>query len=627
MNRTHSTATRWAILIGVGGLRGYENQNRSVKGAIGDVMAMKNYLKTYLAPVQVRTLTTQRLDQDQPRIEASLQDAPTYDNVINQLQEVIKHGQRGDYVYIHFSGHGTNNQGSLALVLYEAKLANSRLLYGIVLRSAINRMVSAGMLVTLVLDCCFSGNVLRNGHLQPSGIRYIEYDTTMDLCSDHIDPFAEECTRSSSLTLVKGAEAGQRLLDPTGYSVLSACDSHEEAGEVILPDGANRGALSYFLLDSLTILRNRGVEVSHHSLHQHVRGNFHARHGSQTPMLYGSNGLSFFNDLARRSFITFVSAHRDNMDNLVLDAGEVNGVHVGDEYALYDFAAPETSIAIRKEAHIKAKVVTVDHFASKLCIDDCSEDQKVAQGWTCKAKMLTTLSPHPVRMMLIRGAPNARDLLDEAKKIPFLHLVLQDDQDRGDGSESDPRERAVFQVTARGDCTYEVLDQRAEKVENFPVINTSASGANQALLKALGHIAAFKFYERIENLNPDPQFEASFSLACPDQTPDSNGIYKMKHHECFKLHFKNLGTVPKYVAVMDFDCSWEISNPILCGGEGYSLTILPKGSNESGEKEIPLRMEVPSDLLDRGRRHANDVRYSPSSAMMSYEGTETELNA
>ncbi|KAJ4313172.1 hypothetical protein N0V84_009551 [Fusarium piperis] len=239
------------------------------------------------------------------------------------------------------------------------------------------------------------------------------------------------------------------------------------------------------------------------------------------------------------------------MNDLVLDAGEVNGVHVGDEYALYAFTALETSIGIRKESYIKARAVTVNHFTSKLCIDNCSEDQKVSKGSAWKAKMLTTLSPHLVRMMLIRGAPHARDLLDEAKKIPFLHLVLQDDQDRHDGSESDPRERAVFQVTTRDDCTYEVLDQRAEKVKNFPVINTSDPDAKEALLKALGHIAAFKFFERIENLNPDPRFEASFSLTCLNQAPGPDGTYKIKHNDPFKLHLKNLDMTPKYVAIVE----------------------------------------------------------------------------
>ncbi|RSL41577.1 hypothetical protein CEP54_015775 [Fusarium duplospermum] len=505
MDQKISKASHWAILIGVGGLRGYENQNRSVKGAVADVMAMKKYLETSSVPVHICTLTTERLGQDKTPTNASLQNAPTYRNVTEQLWEVIEHGQRGDYVYIHFSGHGTNKQGALALVLYEAKLANSKLLYTKILRSAIDRMVSAGMLVTLALDCCFSGNVLRNGHLQPSGIRYIEYNTTMDILSDHIDPFAEKGTRSSSLTLAKGEEPGQRLLDPAGYSVLAACDSHEEASEVTLPDGSNRGALSYFLLDSLTALRNKGVEVSHHSLHQHVRGNFHARHGSQTPMLYGRNGLSFFNNITPGMSMAFVSVHRDIVNDLVLDAGEVNGVHVGDEYALYAFTALETPIGIRKEAHIKARVTTVNHFTSTLCIDNFSEEQKVPKGSTWKAKMLTTLSSHVVCMMLIRDVPNARDLLDEAKKIPYLHLVLQDGQDHRDGSESDPCERATFQVTARDNNIYEVLDQRAEKVKNFPVINTSDSDAKETLLKTLGHIAAFKFFEQIENLNPDPQ--------------------------------------------------------------------------------------------------------------------------
>ncbi|KAF5012642.1 hypothetical protein FDECE_1273 [Fusarium decemcellulare] len=607
MSLNSSKVSRWAILIGVGGLRGHENQNRSVKGAVGDIIAMKKYLDTCSTPIQVRTLTTQCLDQGQHPTEALLQDAPTRGNVTGQLKHVIEHGHCGDHVYIHFSGHGTSKQGSLALVLYEPELASCTLLYGAHLRTAINLMVSKGMLVTLVLDCCFSGSVLRNGYLEPLAIRYIEYDTTMDTCFDHIDPFAEVDVRSTSLALPKGGGSGQRLLDPAGYSVLSACDLHEAASEVTLPDGSSRGALSYFLLDSLTALRNRGVEVSHHSLHQYIRGSFHARHSSQTPMLYGGSGLSFFNDLTPRRSIAFVSAHRDIDSHLVLDAGEVHGVHIGNEYALYAFTAPENSTHRRKEAHVKAIVDKVNHFTSELRIANPSEDEQVTKGSTWKAEMLTTLSPSPVRMMLMQDVPNAYVLSQEANDIPFLHLVLQDDQTQHHGSEKHSHEEAIFHVVARDGPTYEVLDQRAEKIENFPPINSSDPDAIGALLKALGHIAAYKFFERIENLNPDPGFERSFSLICRDKTPGPGGIYTIEHGEPFELQFKNLDTVPKYLAVLDFDCSWEVSNPIFCGGEGYGLTIGPKDNWNSGEKAIPLKMVVPSEVLDRGQQHVDDT--------------------
>lgn len=425
---------------------------------------------------------------------------------------MIAYGSPNDYVYIHFSGHGIRmKDGSLALVFFDAGPLGSKYLYGLILRSVINNMVEKGMLVTIVLDCCFSGSVLRTGRLQRSAIRYLEYDTAVDDGSDHRNPFV--IRGGASFVLPRGQGPGERLLDPAGYTVLSACESHEEASEIVLENGNRRGALSYFLLDSLVALKKRRVQVSHQSLHQHLRASFHARYAHQTPMLFGRNGISFFDTLTYNGPTTLVTAYKDLQKGLMLDAGEAHGVHDNDEYALYPFTAPEKAPELDRQSHIQTRVITVHQLTSHLAIINDSDKGKVQDGSTWKARPLTSVSPNLPQVLLKQGILSSGELVGAARASPFLKVITESDQNRDDKPRDHLSAEAVIQVAVKDDSIYEVQDERGVNIPNFPTFHIHEIRANQNLLKALEHIATYKFMEKIENRIPNPEFEKSFSLS------------------------------------------------------------------------------------------------------------------
>lgn len=86
----------------------------------------------------------------------------------------------GDFVYIHYSGHGTRLPSGLALVLLSEDGRGSRYLRGRNLASDLHNMVKKGLRVTLVLDCCFSGSVVRNSDWHGFEVRCIDYNPTVD---------------------------------------------------------------------------------------------------------------------------------------------------------------------------------------------------------------------------------------------------------------------------------------------------------------------------------------------------------------------------------------------------------------------------------------------------------------
>jgi hypothetical protein len=201
---------------------------------------------------------------------------------------------------------------------------------------------------------------------------------------------------------VRGAETKvPTLLDPSGYTTITACGQKEVAFE-LNQAGVRMGALSYFLVDSLTALRKRGGYVSNQTLHQHLRACFYARHPQQTPMLYGKEGFSFFGDFTADLNLTIVSAHRNFDDGcLILNAGLAHGVHQADEYALCPFDTPEYPRVMASQLAIRAKVDIVKCVISKLVTIDLQDIEKIRRGSAWKGILLRSFPPRKTQILSV----------------------------------------------------------------------------------------------------------------------------------------------------------------------------------------------------------------------------------
>ncbi|KAF4952488.1 hypothetical protein FGADI_6722 [Fusarium gaditjirri] len=597
MAQPSSQASRWAILIGVKGVYDPNSLNLLTLGAIADVVAIEKYLSACSSPPRIFTLTSLSGYTDGSATEDRVRLEPTYKNLENCLRIVINEGHEGDHVYIHYSGHGTQQKvtdsgkakKALGLVVSQPTDTHPKVFPGTTMRGAINCMVRKGMLVTAVLDCCFSGDVLRQSPIR-SASRYLPYDSSMDESFNMENPFVGESLRGAGLA------TGESLLDPDGYSILTACGIDEEAGEVIV-DGNHRGALSYFLLDSLNMLQRMRVQISHHTLHQHLRANFSARYQVQTPRIYGKTGLSFFNEVTTKE--TSQSAYSNDKRELILDAGEIHGVHVDDEYALKDWYH---ATAAANRVSQKAIVTSVNDFNSILKMIDDQYEFNDNAIW--EATMITTLSPHRTRMTVDKRVPNAIDILNLSKDMPFLDLVSQDEDVH---SSNRLQTSSIFYVKLSGEDTYSITDSTSNNVANFPGITASDKHAVQILLKRLSHIVTYRFYQRIENLNPDKDFCQSFSLELLGPSPSADGMYRIDQKDGFRFKFLNLSKHSRYLAILAFDSFWEISSCFAAKGDSYCLEVPPVSSEDSGELEIPMALSVVQELTDQGFDHADDI--------------------
>ncbi|KAI1318413.1 hypothetical protein F5Y16DRAFT_414440 [Xylariaceae sp. FL0255] len=225
-------------------------------GCVRDVREIARYLSKSLARVQIQLFIA---DDDSPTSASEYTGVPevlaTYSNVKSGLEKIVTLSKRGTYVYIHYSGHGVRMEGSssyssktngdLALNVMENSGSNhTRPFSGLDLAQSLKEMVARGAIVTLVLDCCFSGSLLR---------------------------------------------------DHGGYTVITACGPHEVAMELKFPGQTYRhGALSYFILKAVAKLGGLGGKHAH--IYPYLCSMFRQYRPTQNPMWYGNPDLCFFGE-------------------------------------------------------------------------------------------------------------------------------------------------------------------------------------------------------------------------------------------------------------------------------------------------------------------------------------------
>ncbi|KAK4457495.1 caspase domain-containing protein [Cladorrhinum samala] len=590
------TPKHWAVLIGIN----FYVEGRCLQGSVRDVKTVKQYLEAGRTPVDISILTAS--SPSDPSSRRPIEEPalwPTRNNVIKKLKRVLEKAKRGDFVYLHYSGHGTRQRGersthpagNLEFVLFEDDEHGCSYLNGQILANCLRKMVRQGLLVTVVLDCCHAGSVLRAGRVQGADIRSIDYNPAVGAASlQDLDPFGSDNTlRNAQIPL------DQWLVNPDGYTILAACAPNEKAWELQIEGGERRGALSYFLVEALSALRKSGVEISHQSLFQHLHAKFHASWPQQTPMRYGNKSFSFFGKLVVAPAERFTPVYRTESGHLCLRAGEAHGVHKGDEYVVYPFNTPEDVASRVSGVSVLVRVETVRCLTSDVVGVEALAVNQVQTGW--KAKLVTQLSPWKTSVRLTASAFSQLQWTEAAKQQRFLHICVGGDDTKA----------CLFYVKLNeNNDKFEIQDGLLKKIASLPEIPLTMSGASDRVMDVLRHMATFKFFEGIENRMPNLSFRSSFDLDSIDRA-GASGVFDVRHGDTWGFRIENRGARPLYLAIFNFTPTWRIANLVSEAGGGDAVVVQPKGEEGSGKEEISLTMQVPELLQNKGIRRCQDI--------------------
>ncbi|CAH0025853.1 unnamed protein product [Clonostachys rhizophaga] len=236
MTQTIPKGNHHALLIGVNAYT-----ERPLQGSAHDVRCIKAIFEDKVNAANVQLLTATLGDGNKPFVE-NREALPTESNIVAAFNNIIRDVTAGDYVYIHYSGHGTivrpsvdpenvvSNQfaGDLALaLLHDQNPMKVQILPGKSLAELLNCMIDHGLILTIVLVCHFFAAVYRDDDEPLSQTKLLSIRCLELVEASNQDPaYVEDYTAAlGSVSEYRDADMlSNWMLDPSKYSMLVAVD-------------------------------------------------------------------------------------------------------------------------------------------------------------------------------------------------------------------------------------------------------------------------------------------------------------------------------------------------------------------------------------------------------------------
>lgn len=596
----------WAVLIGIS----FYRNDRHLEGAINDVADLKSYFEeTKRDFINLNTFTaTIPLDSGARNPTEDASAWPNYENITTKLKEIKQDSCPGDFVYVHYSGHGVrqpttsseydeHNSSDIALVLFD-EANGTRYLRGLDLAKLLEDLMEKKLVLTIVLDCCFSGSITR-GSPQRSVVRELEWDDTVDAAYPPKAPIDSGASANGFPVRRNVYWRFDWLQNSQSFTLLTACSPHERAYELRDESQNKYGALSYFLVRSLRALHTARLQVNMQSLHSRICTKFHADWPRQNPMLLGTRHASFIGDICPPT-MEYIGVYWTSDRNLCLRAGRAHGICEGDEYDVYPYALPDGHQSSQENQSVRVKVINVRGLISDLAHIEMTAGQPgMRTGWM--AKPVHRLSAQSVNVELLNLIGQEPEWISALEGSPFLHLST-------DNSCLD--QLRLYHVRLNRLQEYEILDSSGKAVENIPAVPITDRESVQKAIGILEHIAKYKSIESLENCIPTPSLERSFEVGFKNSagtTLETSGIIEISDGDKLKVVFQNTSERPLFFSLYDLNPLWQIKGVSQAGGGADSFVVQPKNDAEghTGTKPVSLRVGIPDEL--KGCDHCLDV--------------------
>lgn len=336
------TQNRWAVIVGIDKYPSFSREGQ-LEGCVRDAREIARVLRD-------------RFGFAEKRMTLLLNDEAKRDSIVKALEDLEGRVKEDDVVVVHYSGHGSqrvlpaddkHEPDGLEEVLvpydtgHEDPFPN-RDISGDWIHDWLARMTKITPYVTLILDCCHSGNAHRTDENKAiRGMRRVPPDLRG----------AKGETRVRHLRTFTGGPK-----DFTRYVVLAACKSDEGAFE-IEQDGKSHGAMSWFLLEQLRNLPAGACPTYRDVFEPVISGVSDLSKKKQVPQLEGLRDRELFG-LAELKPRRFVPVRARRGDRVVLGAGATCGLMEKAVLTVYPAGGRDGAEPIGKVEIIEVRAVT-----------------------------------------------------------------------------------------------------------------------------------------------------------------------------------------------------------------------------------------------------------------------------
>ena len=593
----------YAILIGIDAYT-----INPLRGATNDVESVSIYLEPFVKPANIRRLVaatkSQGRDFSTPAEDSASR--PTYRNIHKAFDEVIQSAKAGDSVYIHYSGHGTHKPadktpgntpdsgidnettGDLALVVLsdEPQGANTYL-WGRSLASRLNALLKKELIVTLVLDCCFSADFYRSNVF----VRSLPYDSGSDSAiPSKPKQSLDESTRKNSVTRDISLLLDW-FVDSDKYAMLVACGPHKEAGEIQLSDGRVVGKLTHFLLETLKKEGGVGNTVSH--IYRCLLAEYRREGFPESPVFYGNKRQGFLVQSRVIDPTRCIAVIEKSGGVLELQAGQAHGVGVNDSFiicpsGMTTYIAPQLGTAL---SITNARAFTSDLEYPK----DFSES---GRRWLAQPVSQNCLREYPVRLSFetmqdnaLRFALHNRSIVTVSDlDFSFCSVVLNSNRD------------------------YEIVAKGGQEDAGIPVLVSEEAGIDN-LAGTLEHLARFMLVKDLDNKASAEAFTDAFevSIIYRETSFGPEQLIHVNEDEHVELVVKNKGLTDLFVSSYNLGPFWQVEN---VGRAAFNIVAAGRSAIRR------LQMIFPINLRDTHRSCHDILKIFVTSSPTSFDFLE-----
>ncbi|BBD52760.1 peptidase C14, caspase catalytic subunit p20 [Planktothrix agardhii NIES-204] len=599
----------YALLIGIDGYIP-NPMYKNLKGCVRDINLVGDYfLKTLNIPSeQIVKLISPNPDISDLSVTPDL--LPTYENIVGKFHTITELAQPGEQVCIYYSGHGGRaktiypelkgtDQPDEGIVPMDIGDQEGRYLRDVELATLLKRMIDKGLVVTVILDSCHSGDAIRGDDIA------IRSPGEIDIASRSVESIVgtrEQLIQNWRMLMdgtPTGTTDGRWFPQRRDYVLLAACRPSEFAYEYAVSGKERHGALTYWLIDTLT---SAPSGLTYKTLHDRVSAKIQSKFPSQMPMLSGESDRFVFG--VERSSLQYavnvleVVEENSEPKQVRLDAGMVNGLSAGARFAIYpygitDFTQKNQQLAIAEIARVGAS----DAWAN---VVEVLRSGKIEPG--SQAVMLS------VPVNLVRGVrlfkkavgekdhqltQSIKDQEEDALKAVEVALA-----DNGWLKLADAQEKEDYLVAVNRQGEYEICV--GTPVENLtPALKIGDAETPQKVVQRLVHLAKYQAIQELSNQFSDLTSKLEVELLTqpnwrpgmvkePKPFPDPTHLV-VKSDETTFLRIKNISSQVLNIAVLDIEPTWQVSRLQL---ENELKIYYPFNSNQ--EILHPLNFQLPN---------------------------------
>jgi Caspase domain len=453
--------------------------------------------------------------------------------------------------------------------------------------------------VTVVLDSCHSGGATRGDDVAIRGNDAIDPDLpkikSLVAGDDELIKNWQALTEGSDT----GSTLGRWLPRSRDYVLLAACRPNEYAYEYTVSGKQRHGALTYWMIDTLTSSLSG---LTYKALHDRISAKIQSKFSNQMPMLMGEiDRVVFGSDRIPLQYavnVLEVDPEPDEADQEPLEAvkvrlstGMAGGIGLGARFAIYppgttDFTKKERQLAIAEIAEVTASDAWAD-------VVEVFNQSKVEQG--CQAVMIGAPVDLVRGVRLFKKAVGDRDHeLPQSvadKQDMALQAVEDALADNGWLKLAGDQQKEDYLVAVNRKGEYEIC--KGLPIENLrPALTVDAADAATKVVQRLVHLAKYQAVEEIDNPDSEIAGLIEFELLNQNKQPFPDlGTLELKQGQVVYLRIKNKSAVEVFnIAALDLEPTWEISQiPVLQQDELF-YALQPHE-----EKLIRLRFAIPDN--------------------------------